>query len=214
MTTSVNAVDQFQKLLEIAKAKFQPDRFSKLEKMYEHFADRIVVAPASAKLGHHCCYPGGYLDHVHNVILAIMHITKVASAIGMTIDFTSEEAIFVAMHHDLGKLGDLNEPYYIPQPSNWHKENKGALYIHNPKLPRSSVVDRSLMILQHFGIVLTPKEWVAIKTSDGLYVESNKPYFVDYDFPAKPTYTNLVYILHWADHMATCAERNKAGALS
>ena len=34
---------------------------------------------------------------------------------GATINFTDEELIFV--HHDLGKVGDLEHDYYIPNDS-------------------------------------------------------------------------------------------------
>lgn len=204
-----DAVEQLRKLLEIAKTTFTPARYEKLEKMYEHFADRILVAPASPKAEYHCAYPGGYLDHVHNVMTAIVHMSKAAKAMGMKIDFTREEAIFSAMHHDLGKLGDLTEPYYLPQGSEWHRENRGELYTRNPKLPFMTVTDRALFLLQHFGVEVSSKEWRAIKVSDGLYEEGNKPYFISYSWPQPVWDTSLTYILHWSDHMATLGEKSK-----
>lgn len=205
---TTNAVDQFQKLLEIAKTNFKPERYEKLEKLYEHFADRILVAPASGKVHFHNAYPGGYLDHVHNVIAAIMQVSKAMKVMNAQIDFTREEAIFSAMHHDLGKLGDLNEPYYIPQGSDWHRENRGELYVHNPKLPWMTVTDRALYLLQHFDVPVSDKEWKAIKASDGLYEEGNKSYFISYAYPPHPFHTNLLYALHWSDHMAALGERD------
>ena len=205
--TKVTAVDQFEKLMKIAKDSFTAKRFKKIEKLYEHFAERIVAAPASGKQHYHNCYPGGYLDHVHNVIAGTVTIAKAMKAMNVEMDFTREEAIFAAMHHDFGKLGDLDHPYYIEQDSNWHRK-RGELYTFNPELVYMPVTDRSLYLLQNAGIEMTDKEWKAIKVSDGLYDESNKPYFISYQYPPQPFHTNLHYVVHFADHISTIGERD------
>jgi len=204
----VTAVDQFQKLIEIAQESFSKERFEKLEKMYEHFAERIITAPASGKVHYHNCYPGGYLDHVHNVIAATVEVARAMKKMGVQMDFTKEEAIFAAMHHDLGKLGDLKHSYYIPQTSDWYRENRGEMYVYNPELPFMSVTDRSLYLLQHFEVEVTDKEWKAIKMSDGLFDDSNKKYFISYVYPPPPFHTNLYFVIHFADHISTIGERD------
>lgn len=203
-----NAVDQLQKMLTIAQDNFSPDRAEKVEALFEHFADRLLVAPASGKVHFHNCYPGGYLDHVHNVIAGVFSVTKTMSVMNVDIDFTMEEAIFAAMFHDLGKLGDLEVPYYLPQSSDWHRDNRGEMYTHNPDLPFMKVPDRALQLLNHFGISVTPKEWKAILVSDGLFSEGNKPYFISYQYPPPTFQTNLHHVVHFADHMSTIGERD------
>ena len=205
--TKVTAVDQFEKLIQIAKDSFTTERYEKIEKLYEHFAERILVAPASGKKHYHSCYPGGYLDHVHNVIAGTVTIARAMKAMNVQMDFTREEAIFAAMHHDLGKLGDLQHPYYIEQKSDWHRK-RGELYTFNPDLVYMPVTDRSLYLLQNAGIEMTDKEWKAIKVSDGLYDESNKPYFISYRYPPEAFHTNLHYVVHFADHISTIGERD------
>jgi hypothetical protein len=205
---AVTAVDQLEKMLDLARDNFSPERFAKVEKLFEHFAERIVVSPASYKEHFHNCYPGGYLDHIHNVIAGVVHVARAMKAMGVEMDFTKEEAIFAAMFHDLGKLGDLTEPYYVPQTSAWHRANRGELYTINPKLTFMAITDRSLYLLQHFGIEVTSKEWKAIKISDGLYVEGNKPYFMSYQYPPQQFHTNLHYVVHFADHFSTIGERD------
>ena len=204
----ITAVDQLEKLLEIAKENFGDERYGKIETMYEHFADRILVAPASGKVHYHNCYSGGYLDHVHNVIAGTVTIATAMKKMGVQIDFTREEAIFAAMHHDLGKLGDVDLSYYVPQTSDWHRENRGEYYTHNPELTFMSVTDRALYLLQHFDIPITHKEWKAIKVSDGLYDKANKAYFISYQYPPQPFDTNLHYVVHFADHISTIGERD------
>ena len=205
---ATDAVDQLQKMLKIAKDNFSPERAEKVEVLFEHFSERMLVAPASGKEHYHNSYPGGYLDHIHNVIAGVFGVTKTMKAMNVTIDFTMEEAIFAAMFHDLGKLGDLEEPYYVPQNSDWHRDNRGELYTYNLALPFMKVPDRALMLLNHFGISVTPKEWKGILISDGLYSEGNKPYFMSYQYPPQAFHTNLHYVVHFADHMSTIGERD------
>jgi hypothetical protein len=212
MTKSVakpTAVDQLEKMIQIAKDNFSPERFAKIEKLFEHFAERMVSAPASGMAHYHNCYPGGYLDHVHNVIEGVIQVAVILKKRGAQIDFTKEEAIFTAMFHDLGKLGDLDLPYYVPQTSDWHRENRGELYKHNTDLTFMAVPDRSLHLLNHFGVAITPKEWKAILVHDGLYSKGNEPYFISYSYPPQAFHTNLHYVLHFADHMSTIGERDQ-----
>ena len=48
---------------------------------------------------------------------------------------------------------------------------------------------------------------MGIKLTDGLYDEDNTKYYKVYD-SAKYLRSNIQYILHWADHMSTCIERD------
>lgn len=212
VAATTNPVDQFRSLMQIAKVSFAQPRYEKLEKLYEHFAERILVTPASGKTWHHCAYPGGYLDHVLNVVNGVTRVSLVMAALGMEIDFTKEEAIFAAMHHDLGKLGDLTEPYYIPQGSVWHQDNRGEMFTINPKLPKMTVTDRALWLLQHFEVKVTDKEWKAIKLSDGLYDDANKSYLNSYSYPPQPFHTNLIHAVHFADIMACYGEKDRERA--
>ncbi len=208
MADNERILKQLEKLLELARNNFSDDRFEKVEKLFDHFAERMVTTPASQKSFYHCCYPGGWLDHTHNVISGIVEASTAFKKLGGEIDFTKEEAIFSAMFHDLGKLGDMDAPYYIPQDSDWHRK-RGELYKENPALPRMPHAERSLYILQHFGIEMTQKEWHAIRAHDGLYVEGNMYYFRSYGYPPPEFFTNLKHVLHWADMMATVAEGDR-----
>ena len=38
------------------------------------------------------------------------------------------------MHHDLGKVGDMEQDYYVPNPSEWHRINQGKIYDFNKNL--------------------------------------------------------------------------------
>ena len=192
--------ERFMKFVE------RDSRSEQLKKMYEEYGDELILAPASGKVHFHNCWPGGYLDHVLRVMETTLKITKLYKESGGTVDFTMEEAIFAAMHHDLGKLGSPGLPYYVDQDSDWHR-GRGELYIHNHDIGFMKVPDRALFILQQNGIVITEKEMYGIKLADGLYDEANKNYLINYTHK-DPVRTNLGSILHMADYLSTQVEND------
>jgi CRISPR/Cas system-associated endonuclease Cas1 len=123
------------------------------------------------------------------------------------IDFTKQELIFAALHHDLGKLGVPGTPYYLDQDSDWHRK-RGELYKHNEQIQYMKVPDRAVFLLQTHGIAVTEAEYLSIKLSDVMYSDGNEAYLKNWTpYSMK---TNLPYIIHWADHMATTIERDKS----
>ena len=113
--------------------------------------------------------------------------------------------MFAALHHDLGKVGDLEHDYYVQQDSDWHRKNQGLIYKHNPNLEYMTVTDRALYLLQHFNVKLTNNEYIGLRLTDGMYEEANKSYYVSYS-PGRSLKTNIAFILHQADMMATKIE--------
>ena len=181
------------------------DRKDKVLAMYEYFKERMILAPASGRDYYHNAYPGGYVEHVLHIMKFAKQVAELWKKGGANINFTDEELIFSAMHHDFGKVGDVNHDYYIPQDSEWHRNNRGEIYKHNPELQYMSVPDRALWLLQHFDIKVTDKEYIGIKLTDGLYDDSNKSYYMSYN-PDWSLRSNLPYILHQADMMASKIE--------
>lgn len=181
------------------------DRAEKLKSFYSGIEETLCTSPASTKINHHNCFPGGYLDHVLRVTEAALIIDRVWSKFGQKLDYTNEELVFSALNHDLGKLGTNDQPFYLPNDSQWHIEKQGAYYKYNTKMTHMRIADRSLYYLQQAGISLSENEYLAIKLHDGLYEEANKAYFMPYghEFEIK---TNLVYILHQADLMSAKIE--------
>ena len=202
----------YDKFIAFVKKAFasQPERLEKLLHMYspEELGMELTVAPASGRLHFHSAYIGGYIDHVMNVCKnAIGQMTQFKNN-GGTIDFEVEELLFAALHHDLGKLGDLGKPYYVEQESDWHRKNQGSLFKQNPEINYFDVTHRALWLLQEYGIKYTQKEMLGIMLADGLYNKGNEKYFISYDenFQLK---TELPYLLHWADHMSCRIENSE-----
>jgi hypothetical protein len=204
--------ENYEKFLNFIRKAFanQPERMEKLLHMYseDQLGMELIMAPASGKAHFHSAYVGGYIDHVMNVCKNSIGQMNQFKANGGTIDFEVEELLFAALHHDLGKLGDLGKPYYVEQESDWHRKNQGSLFKQNPNINYFDVTHRALWLLQEYGIKFTQKEMLGIMLADGLYNKGNEKYFISYDenFQLK---TELPYLLHWADHMSCRIENSE-----
>ena len=183
-------------------------RTTKLLALYQSQEDNLAFAPASSRSSYHNAFPGGYVDHVNRVVEAALKVTKLWNNMGATINFTTEELVFSAINHDLGKLGRDGQPAYLPNDSEWHVKNQGAIYKPNTELPFIPIQDSSLFILQQAGIELTFNEWVAVKTHDGLYDDGNKAYLLSSQNESKLR-CSLPLILHQADILAARVEWEK-----
>jgi hypothetical protein len=177
-------------------------RRDKLIKLYTHYEDRIKILPASTKPQFHSAFDGGYVYHVLNVCKAALVMQEAWIKLGTHVNWTTEELIFAAINHDLGKIGDENGPIYVANDSQWHIKNRGELYKFNDKIPFMAVHDRSLFILQQWSIPCSYNETLAIRLHGGLWDEGTKEYLVGYNKPN----TALPYILHQADLAAARIE--------
>ena len=195
----------WKKLRDIISNTFDGERLVNLNKMYDHFEDRMCMAPASGKEHFHYAHVGGYVEHVLHIIDYSQQLKGVWETNGAIINFTDEEIIFAAMHHDLGKVGDLEHDYYVPNESEWHRKNQGAIYTHNKELQHMTVTDRAIFLLGHFKVPMSECEYIGLRLTDGMYEEANKSYYISYQ-PERQLRSNIAYILHQADMMATHIE--------
>jgi len=192
--------------MSVIDTEFSGERKESLIKMYTHFENRMSIMPASGFEHFHNAFPGGYVEHVLNVIECAQNLYDLWNRMGSKCSgYTREELIFSALNHDLGKVGDENIDMYIHNPSDWHRKNQGKIYNNNPELSFMSVPDRSLFLLQHFNVKYTLNESMAIQLHDGLYDDANKPYFKAARSESRLK-TNLPIMLHHADHMASQIE--------
>jgi hypothetical protein len=182
----------------------QPRR-DQLKNFYKSIEETLTLSPASTKIDNHNAFPGGYVEHVIRVIEGSLVFEKVWDKFGQRKDYTTEELVFAAINHDLGKLGTNDEPMYLPNDSQWHIEKQGAIYKYNPNITYMRVADRSLFYLQQAGIQISENEYIAIKIHDGLYEEANKAYYITYN-KDNDLRSNIAYILHQADLMASKVE--------
>jgi len=206
--TAEQIVENWERLLEVIRTEFTGERQTKLLSMYTDLEDRMSTQPASSIDHYHNAFDGGYVDHVLRVIDCAHAVYDLWTRMGADMSgYTKEELIFTALNHDIGKMGfpgQGNEVYQWND-SEWHRKNQGKEYKINPNNPFTLVNDLSIWLLQHYGIEISWNEMLGIKLTDGLYDDSNKPYFISRSADAKLK-TNLGYVMHQADSMAARIE--------
>jgi len=188
------------------RSHIKGERGEKLKAFYEKYQERIMFMPASHKKEYHNAFPGGYVEHVNRIVKCSLKQRALWESEGADMStFTTEELVFSAINHDLGKMGSEDQESYIPQDDKWRRDKLGEDYKFNTQVPFASVPDRGLFLLQSYGIQYTFNEMLAIQTHDGLYDEANTKYLKAYMPEQKPR-TCLPFILHQADLMAARIE--------
>lgn len=206
--TAEQIQENWSRLLKVIEHYFEGDRKDNLLSMYQSLEDKIILAPASGKAHFHNAFPGGYVEHVLRVIECSIKTMKFWESMGANIDFTEQELVFGALNHDLGKIGDGEGIGYLSETSDWHRKNQGSMFKPNPDLDFMLIPDRSLFLLQKYGITMSQKEYLAIRLHDGVYDDANKAYFFSYS-PDARFKTNIVYVLHQGDFMASKIEYDR-----
>jgi hypothetical protein len=200
----------YNQFIKIINKYFTGERLEKLLFMYSEneLGGNLMLSPASGNKGFHNAYDGGYIDHIFNVCKNAIKVKELFVSAGGKIDFTDDELIFAALHHDLGKLGIKGELHYVTNDSKWHIENRGEYYKRNENITFMSITDRTFFTLNHYGITYNEKEYFGIKLTDGMFDEDNEKYYKTFDLSKSLKYT-IQYVLHWADYMSTIVERQE-----
>jgi hypothetical protein len=160
-----------------------------LTDLFKVLGERLCMCPASTHAKQYGAYVGGTVEHVLRVT---SNMRKLVEAYKMNIDVKS--ILAVGLLHDLGKVGDLENDFYVEQESDWHREKLGQFYKYNENLSKMSITHQTLFLLQHFGVILARDEWIAIQLSGGSHFEENRFYV-----GSEPT---LALILQQAKQMA------------
>jgi hypothetical protein len=201
MLTAEKIEKNYQKHLKIIDT-YIGDRKEACLSMIKHMEENYIMAPASGKTWYHSAFPGGYVDHVNRVVEYAVKQSRLYQEMGGTIDYTEEELVFAALFHDLGKMGDGERPNYIPQTDKWRQDKLSEMYTYNPDLDFMLIPDRSLFILQKFGIKITQKEFLGIRLHDGVFDKANEAYFFS-NVESSRQKTSIISVLHTADFLAS-----------
>ena len=197
-------LSNFEKHKKIVKT-YIGKRQEQVLSMIEALGENYVMSPASGKTWYHSAFPGGYVDHVNRVVEYAVKQSRLYQEMGGTIDYTEEELVFAALFHDLGKMGDGERPNYIPQTDKWRQDKLSEMYTYNPDLDFMLIPDRSLFILQKFGIKVTQKEFLGIRLHDGVFDKANEAYFFS-NVESSRQKTSIISVLHTADFLASKVE--------
>lgn len=162
--------------------------------MVDGLGERLAVCPASGKRDYHNAFAGGLVDHSLRVL---GNAVKLAGAFDWKI--AKDSMIIGCLFHDLGKVGDHENDYYVPQTDGWRADKLGELYTYNKDLQYMTVPDRGVWLCAHFGLALKQDEFLAIKLNDGQYAPENAPY--------KLKEPMLADVVHMADLISTKQEK-------
>ena len=110
------------------------------------------------------------------------------------------------MFHDLGKVGNMEDDYYITNTDEWRAKKLQEYYNHNPAIHYMTVTDRAIWILNQFQISMSESEYIGLRLADGLYNEQNNSYFFE-GAEWKAMKTNLPHIISMADTSAARQEK-------
>jgi hypothetical protein len=141
-----------------------------INKFLDEQGQRIVECPYGMRdtdLGAHPC---GLVDNALDVTATML---KVASALDLKLD--KKSVIKVGMLHDIGRIGDLEHDYLSIEKEQW-KINRGQIYGYNEDCRKMQLHHRTLYLLQHYNIVLTTEEYIAVCIARGQYIDENKFY--------------------------------------
>jgi len=200
--SSEHILSCWKKLMEYIEQHFEGEQKNNIIALFTHFEDRMIDAPASSRPNYHNCFMGGWIDHTLRIVETALSIKQMFIELNVDVKASDSDVVLAAVFHDLGKLGDLDNPYYITQTDEWRRNKLKEWYTFNDKLEPMSVTDRSLWLLQHFDIKVSPEVWKAIKLSDGLFDDGNQKLY------RSPDNRNILhYIVHFADWMSTVAEK-------
>ena len=137
----------------------------------EFMGERIIMCPSSLRESEHNCGPGGLVQHALDVALAMKSINT-----ALKLEVPTSSILKVALFHEIGKIGDEENPWVVEQDSEWHREKLGQNYKYSESTQKMSISHRTLFLLQRFNIKLTQEEWIAIQISPGSHYEENRFY--------------------------------------
>jgi hypothetical protein len=163
--------------------RIDEDRQPAARQIVEFFGERLATCPADPRHDAPGSYPGGLVSQAIGLTKAMK---KMKDTFNLE-DVDDGSIVIVGLFHELGKVGTLDQEYFIPENDNWKRQNLGAYYKVNEKISKLSIQERTLFILQHFGLQLTEEEFIAIRG------QSKDPGWAEHRLA--PTYDPMISVL-------------------
>lgn len=138
-----------------------PETRTTLNHLCDDVHDRFAVAPASTRIEYVGCFVGGLVWHSLNVLKAMKALR---SSFDLEKKISADSLIVLGLFHDIGKLGNEKNDYYLPQNSEWHRDKLGQMYEVNLEMTAIPIAIRSLWWLNQYNVKLNDNEIYAIQT--------------------------------------------------
>lgn len=158
------AIEYYDRILSVLDT-----RKDDVDKLISFLENNTVwkTAPASSYTKYHCCFEGGLFVHSVFVTMTLLRLRKTLMP-----DIPAESCAIVGLFHDVGKVGAVGNPMYIPQTNEWKQNKLGQLYEINTSGVFIDVPTRSLSYIQEF-VNLSDDEIQAVRYHDGQYCDEN-----------------------------------------
>lgn len=130
-------------------------RRSQIRKMMDSIGDQFMTAPASTRRAYHAAYPCGLVKHSLEVTNLMFELVQKFGS-----PMPDHKIGFVGLFHDIGKSGTKGRPYYI-QADDWKRKRSEFWEVDRDQFMPAP--DKSLFVLQHYGVTLDRDEWTAIR---------------------------------------------------
>jgi len=127
-----------------------------INNLIDTIGERLCVSPANPREEQYGCYGGGLVDTTLKITTTMK---KLSSFHEFKVPVSS--ILKVGLLHDIGRIGTLEKVWLSEQDSDWHYE-RGFHFKQNYDLSEKNHTQRTLYLLQHFGVRLSEEEYDAI----------------------------------------------------
>lgn len=159
------------------------------DELMDLLGPEFIGAPACTTTNLYNAYEGGLIQHILNTTKYAVSINEMLPAEKQV---PSQSLIKVCFLHQIGKA-----KMFVPQPSTWHQENKGEMFMFNNDLLSMTVSERSVFYAMSANVSLSEDEVFAM-------------YNYNDDFSTRPMKTigeKLAAILKVANQLSIIEEK-------
>lgn len=129
------------------------------DELQAFLGEEFIKAPASTLTKLHNAFEGGLIDHILRVMKHAYLINKNNLIDKLKVD---ESSLFkIVLLHSIGKA-----KLYVPETSDWHRNNQGKMYNFNEDLTSIKVGERSAYYALSNGVELSEEEYTSIVNFD------------------------------------------------
>lgn len=147
--------ENWETFCKLAEHNTGEERVDVIRELLDALGERLATCPATTKSEF-----GTLIDFNLKTLKACNSINK-----KFNLGLTMSSMTLCCLFRNLGLVGDLETDLFIPE-DKWHQD-RGKMFKYNPELQFMQPYDRTLWLLQYFGVVLTQDEHLAFLSSSG-----------------------------------------------
>lgn len=126
-----------------------------IEKLLNELGERLAACPSNVKKE-----PGHLIDFNLKVLKACVSLNK-----KFNLGLSNESMVLCCLFRNLGLVGDLENDLFV-QEDDWHQK-RGTLFKYSQDVKFMKPFDRTIWLLNHFGVKLSQDEFLAFLSGSG-----------------------------------------------